>query len=414
MNKPRKWIALYIGIWAAVVILNAIAWCSTAFCDAYIRFVFPLWVGSLGRLTGLVPFSVGEILLAVGAALVVLAAFAWILALAAKGTRRTVRSFYLFLAWTVAIVSLIMTLNCFILYHATPFSETYFPSYQGASADVSEAPANLSEASANVSEASADFSEVSADIPTVSAGFPEKGTLEELVFVRNLVVEECNRLSGEMPRDGQGNIVYDKDIAAEAISCMQDLGKVYDRLAGFYPRPKKLAASDFFSQQYMCGYFFPFTMEANYNDVMYIMNKPATICHELAHLKGYILEDEANFISFLACIRSEDPMFVYAGYLSVLSYLDGDFFKSVGRDREVYLSQVHILPQVRVDDVFVVAEEWERIDSSALINTEVVDAVSDAVVDITLKANGVSDGMVSYSRVVELILSYYRSQASLS
>ena len=56
-------------------------------------------------------------------------------------------------------------------------------------------------------------------------------------------------------------------------------------------------------------------MEANYNDVMYIMNKPDTFCHELAHLRGYIYEDEANFIGYLACVESEDAFFQYAGYL---------------------------------------------------------------------------------------------------
>ena len=39
--------------------------------------------------------------------------------------------------------------------------------------------------------------------------------------------------------------------------------------------------SDFMCQMYMCGYYFPFSMEANYNDVMSIMKKPATMCHEL-------------------------------------------------------------------------------------------------------------------------------------
>ena len=45
-------------------------------------------------------------------------------------------------------------------------------------------------------------------------------------------------------------------------------------------------------------------------------NIPHTICHELSHLKGFMREDEANFIGYLACIRSDDPMFRYSGYLT--------------------------------------------------------------------------------------------------
>ena len=60
---------------------------------------------------------------------------------------------------------------------------------------------------------------------------------------------------------------------------------------------------------------------------MYITNMPFTICHELAHLKGYIYEDEANFIAFMACINSDNLFFQYSGYLNVLNYVSKDFRK---------------------------------------------------------------------------------------
>ena len=91
----------------------------------------------------------------------------------------------------------------------------------------------------------------------------------------------------------------------------------------------------------------------------------------------------------------------------MLNYLDNDFYKAVGRDREAYLAQPRISAQVTRDNVFVTDDEWERINGKALIDTETVEAVSDAVVDTTLKANGVQDGMISYSRVVRLLLQYY-------
>ena len=287
----HKWMWIYIAIALFTVILNVVAWNSSAFCDWYIAYIFPIWVNTYGRLTGLVPFSVGEIMLLLAVILGGAALLLWLVALICRKLRRIIGFYYKFAAWTVLAVSLVMTLNCFILYHATPFSKTYFPAYE-----------------------------------------QEEYTLEELLEVRNLVVEECNRLSGLMKRDEEGNILYDGDLREQAIVSMKQLGKNYGRLSGFYPKPKPLYASDFFSQQYMCGYYFPFSMEANYNDVMYIMNMPSTLCHELAHLKGYIFEDEANFIGFLACVNSEELLFQYSGYLSVLNYLDNDFYRAVGRD----------------------------------------------------------------------------------
>ena len=366
-KRINKWLLVYISIVAVVILLNIIAWNSTAFCDTYIAYIFPIWVNTYGRLTGIFPFSVGETMLVLAVILVLVAALLWIL-LVFKRLRRGIRRFYLFFAWTFLIVCLIMTLNCFILYHASTFSETYFGEDDG------------------------------------------EYTVEELITVRNMVVEECNRLSLEMERDENGRIVYSKDIGEESVKCMKELGEVYDRLSGYYPEPKPLYASDFFCQQYMCGYYFPFSMEANYNDVMYIMNKPSTMCHELAHLKGYIFEDEANFISYLACIQSDDPVFRYSGYLSVLNYLDNDFYKAVGRDWEAYTAQPRISAQVNDDNMFVTDEDWDRINSKAVIDTETVDAVSDTLVDTTLKVNGVKDGMISYNRVVRLLLQYYRSE----
>ena len=168
----------------------------------------------------------------------------------------------------------------------------------------------------------------------------------------------------------------------------------------------------------MQGYYFPFSMEANYNDVMHILNVPSTMCHELAHLRGYIFEDEANFIGYLACVRSEDEFFQYAGYLSVLNYLYNDLVKARKGNPEAFEAAAERVPpaavseQVWEDNIFVTEEEWNRINESALIDTEVVDKAADVFIDTNLKVNGISDGKVSYSRVVRLLLQYYYAEGA--
>lgn len=373
MQKIRNWktrTKTYFIIAGMVVLLNIIAWSSEAFCDWYIRYVFPVWVNTYGRLTGLFPFSVGEWLIVAGVFLVIAAVilmiasvFRWIIrqcrvhhvdkqdecssashVTRPSGTRgrghfeKLCCGFYTFFAWVLLAVFVLMTLNCTILYHATPFSEKYFAT--------------------------------------------EKGTytLQDLTALRNMLVEKCNELSGQMQRTEEGEIIYEGNMRKKAISDMQALGETYDALQGLYPMPKPLYFSDFVSQQYMLGYYFPFSMEANYNKVAYVTNLPVTMCHELAHLKGYIQEDEANFIGFLACISSDDLLFQYSGYLSVLNYVNNDFYEAVGEDYERYMAEVQIDRQVYEDAVFV---------------------------ETSLKLNGVDDGMVAYSRVVGLLLQWY-------
>ncbi len=366
-RKKRVWV--YIILVGLVLVLNAVAWNSTAFCDFYVKNIFPIWVNTYGRVTGLFPVSLGEYMLVAGVVSVCLVPVALVMSLFRR-IRRWAVGYLCFFAWILVSVCLVMTLNCTILYHASTFAEQYLPK------EIAE----------------------------------KEYSLEQLIAVRNHVVAQCNAYSQVMLRDENGDILYDEDMKAEAIKAMQNLGETYEQLEGYYPRPKPLAASDFFTQQYMTGYYFPFSMEANYNDVMYIMNYPATMCHELAHLRGYIFEDEANFIGFLACVQSEDVLFQYAGYLSVLNYLDNDFYRAVGRDSEKYFQQERILPQVSVDNVYVTQDEWDRINGKALIDTETVDEVSDTFTDTTLKVNGVSDGMLSYNRVVRLLLQWYDCQ----
>lgn len=398
MKKAR---ILFISLVAAVVLLNITAWNSAAFCDWYIAHIFPIWVNTYGRLTGLFPFSVGEWLIVAGLVLVaaaLLLLLPWVTVevlgvVRARRFRRFARGYYRFFAWTLLAVCLVMTLNCFILYHASTFSERYFGIEDGAGASKGEY------------------------------------TLEELIQVYNMVAEQCLLLSEEIERDENGRALYTGsvgrngeklDMADKARQLVRALGGIYGQLDGYYPRPKALLFSDFMCQQYMCGYYFPFSMEANYNDVMYILNIPATMCHELAHLRGFIYEDEANFIAYLACVESDDIFFQYAGYLSVLTYLYNDLYRAYQADPEAYaraaeaVNPVDVTKQVWEDSTFVTEEEWERINGKALIDTEIVDQAADVFIDTNLKVNGISDGSVSYSRVVRLLLRYYQSTAELT
>ena len=446
--KGRKSLIIYAGIGLLTILLNVAAWNSRGFSDWYIANIFPVWVNLYGRVTGLFPFSVGEWMLGAGVVMVI---FALLLGLACamggavRGISRLVRlqearrlgsrlvraqegsrlvrlqeagqsgdrlaqsgdagrqkgaacrrtggfwrfaaGFYRFLAWTLLAVCLVMTLNCFILYHASTFSEHYFGEDDG------------------------------------------EYELTELIAVYNIVAGKCNQLAKVMERDEAGRVIYTgpggelqgaeyrvqlNALADQARELMRRLGKTYPQLDGYYPRPKALLASDFMCQQYMKGYYFPFSMEANYNDVMQILNIPETMCHELAHLRGYIFEDEANFIAYLACTQSDDVFFQYSGYLGVLVYLNNDLYKAWEESRVSYEAAAAVIPPVAVDsrvwadDVFVTQDEWDRINGKALIDTEIVDEISDAFIDTNLKVNGVTDGAVSYSRVVRLLLQYYR------
>lgn len=91
----------------------------------------------------------------------------------------------------------------------------------------------------------------------------------------------------------------------EGIVTYRYTAQEFPALEGYYPQPKKLLVSEILSYQGLTGIYSPFTVEANYNGDMTAYNIPFTTCHELSHLRGFMQEEEANFIAFLACIGSE-------------------------------------------------------------------------------------------------------------
>lgn len=362
------------------VLLNFVAWKSAAFSDFYVKNIFPAITLLYGRLTSVFPFSVGEIML-VFIVLFVLFSVIFVLvhsvfliygnSAASVGKRyfkaqkvfeRISNALYKISPVLMAIICTVMTLNCFILYHTSK-------------------------------------------IQLFSGADSTECDIQQLAELRDYVVKKCNELAKEVPHDENGNVIYEGDMQKTAIAAMSNISDRFPRLGGYYVTPKALYFSDFMSQQYMQGYYFPFSMEANYNDTMSIMNKPFTMCHELAHTHGYIYEDEANFLGFLACISSEDPVFQYSGYLGVLNYINNDFYNAVSKAE--YNSHVKISARVKYDNQFMTDEAWVKVEEKAVVKTETVKKAAETFIDTNLKVNGVSSGKCSYSHVVALIMDYY-------
>ena len=352
---------------AFTVLLNALSWLlPSKATDFYADHIFPVVTLPLAALTSLVPFSYGEFLILFGLSWLAVLAVFLLAAAAAKITRRQMpRHFRGFLRATGELLTgifLVMTLNCFVLYHCTPLEKS---------------------------------------LP----GYGKEVTVEDLTAFRNALVSQCNTMAAELPRDESGNIRMDFDIHEEARRAEKNLGFFSKRLSGFQVRPKGLLFSGFISQQHMMGYYFPFSMEANYNTVMEKLNRPSTICHELAHTHGYILEDDANLIGFLACVNSGNPVMEYSGYLGILNYVNNDFYRTVGK--KAYWEYPVISDDVWHDAVFLTDESWEAVEERSPLDTQTVKKAADTYVDTTLKVNGVKAGKASYSHVIALLLAYY-------
>lgn len=362
---------ILIGLFILCIILNVTAWLSTPFCDWYNKNIFPLWTNTYGRITSLLPFSFGEILIwtaVIGIPLSLISLV--ILLIVKKNKRRKIAKIYgLTYLWIIAFVAVTETLNCFILYHCSSFGRLY-------------------------------------DIPE------EQYTETQLLELCDYLTEQTNTLSTQVQRDDNGCFVLTADLNNTAAGSMRRLGEEFPQLDGYYVKPKPVMYSFFMSQQYLMGIFFPFSMEANYNDEMYPSNLPDTVCHELAHTKGFIQEDEANFIAFLACHRSDNTEYRYSGYLNALKYVLGQVSENCGDEitNEAYSK----LYDGVLADIYGNSDYWRSVQESSkgILDSKTVAEVSDKAMEASLKLNGVEDGKKSYGRMVDLLLNYYYSHES--
>lgn len=371
MNKLKS---LKKSTWALIIIfaicgvLLLISRLSPGFCEAYAENVFPIWLNTYGRLTSLLPFSFGEMLIILGIVVVLLTLPSMIVLLVIgrkkkQNRSRILRIYCLFYLWVLAFVLLTETLNCFVLYRCPTFGEIY--------------------------------------------GIPaEEHTNRELLDLCSYLADNCNSRAPQMKRDEEGLFVLTTDLDETAKKAMNDLGSEFERLDGFYVTPKAVKNSFFMSQQYLMGIYFPFTLEANYNREMYPSNLPETVCHELAHTRGFMLEDEANFIAFLACTRCDDIEYQYSGYLRALKYVLSQVRDNCTED-EINGAYSQLCQEVYTD-INGNASYWQSVQESdeGLLPSETVADIGDKAMEASLKMNGVEDGKRSYGRMVDLLLNY--------
>ena len=347
-----------------MILLNIIARLSRGFSDFYVEKIFPHITNVFSFISGIFPFSVGEIMIILLLLVIVIGLPLTVILLIfrKKSRRRTAGIAVLSVLWITAYVAVTETMNCFIMYQCTPFSERYL---------------NHREHSRS-----------------------------ELIQLYGLLIGEANQLAEQVPRDGSDRFYITCDVQKEARRAMKRAAEDYPQLSGYYPKAKPIQFSYFMSQANLSGIYFPFSLEANYNDDMVDTNLPDTICHEFSHLKGIIQEDEANFIAFAATTGSDNAEFRYSGYLLALEYVHNQIYDN--EIEEAYDLTDEISDKVRRDWFrFLPDDYWEKNKKKEIISTEAVSTVSETAMDTNIKMNGREEGIESYSHMVNLLLDYY-------
>lgn len=348
---------LWSSLFLFTVVLQILSRKADGFAEWYAKTVYPLLMRLLGSLSGLFPFAVDELAAYVLAAAALVYLAAGVRGMAARKIKpaswagRTA----VYAVKAVIIVFLLFTTNSGINYHRTPFS-------------------------------------VLADLPV------EQSTTAELEGLCLWLTGRIEEESGKITLQENGLCALPDQMREKTRAAMMDLGETYPQLGGWYPKAKPVFTWPVLSYEFLEGIYGPYTMEANYNPDIPRYNQPAVLCHELSHLKGFMREDEANYIAYLACTGSKDANLRYSGLLLAYTHSMNALY---GADYERFLKvRGELCEQANLDYAYH-GYYWDRYEGP-------VSELSDKVNDTYLKANAQPEGSRSYGKMVDLLIGEYR------
>jgi hypothetical protein len=201
---------------------------------------------------------------------------------------------------------------------------------------------------------------------------------------------------------------------ADSLYTFDNISERFPSLDGRLYPPKPMIFSWLMTITGYSGMYFALTGEAMININPPGINMPFTVVHEHAHQLGVFSENEANFVAVLASISSENPVFMYAGYLVGLNYLLNAL---AGVDAEAWHEITNSLAdEVRRDreEVFAFWRErnvadtgWNFLDNILTTLMETTSDVVDRIYDAYLRGQGEELGILSYGAVVDLLMEYF-------
>ena len=175
-----------------------------------------------------------------------------------------------------------------------------------------------------------------------------------------------------------------------------------DYLCKTQVHPKAPISSELASYFTVSGYFNPFTLEVQVNQLIPNACYPFVTVHELAHQMGVGFEDECNFIAFLTLKDNKDLWYKYSAYYSAIEYL----LQPLYADNILFEQyKAKLSPAVLADfkaerDFWLSYRGW-------------IDRISGAFYNQFLKHNNQPEGLERYSMMATLLIAWEMKQEKL-
>ena len=210
--------------------------------------------------------------------------------------------------------------------------------------------------------------------------------------------DSINSLSEEfngMVDDGLKNRVRDAVLKGyNEIGAKEGINAPFNQ----HPHAKTMLFTPLSSMSGVTGSMGPFFCEFTLNGDIRPHDYPAIYAHEFAHLLGIANEGEANFYSYIVCTASSDKAVKFSGYYHIFFHVLRNVFDILGeKEGEKFLKYIRpeIIQLAKSDRNYWLSKRCKALD-----------AAQDFIFDLYLRGNHVAEGRKSYSGVVGLILAW--------
>ncbi len=170
-----------------------------------------------------------------------------------------------------------------------------------------------------------------------------------------------------------------------------------------YDRPKRFLIPGISRRMGFSGLYVPFTGETLLLWDLPASSFPVSVTHEQAHRFGVAIEAEAGFLGFVVAFESPDRLARYSAALFAQRQLLGAL-AAADPERAMEIVSWRIPGVTR--DVLARGEYWRRYDGP-------INRAAHVTYDRVLRAHGVEGGILSYSLAVELLIAWERSREPL-
>ncbi|MDL2258091.1 DUF3810 domain-containing protein [Eubacteriales bacterium OttesenSCG-928-K08] len=241
---------------------------------------------------------------------------------------------------------------------------------------------------------------------TLSLNVKER-PVDELEAACHALATTANALRVELAEDENGVFIYTapiQDVFKSIPTAYRNLSAEFPMFDRYIAQPKKVFFSEGMSWMGISGIYIPFTAEANVNTHQPPLLIASSAAHESAHAMGIAREDEANFVSYLACTFLNDKAVNYSGVMLALINCGNQLYRA---DAQKYYALYETYSEAMHRDLSNYSLYWKAYEGPV---QESMDRVNDSY----LKHNNQESGIKSYGEMVDLLLAWFELQGLYS